>query len=123
MLENFDKLLPIIDKLDEESVLSYALGLPALIGTLCFLPGLLLGLLLPRSVTWMLIGLIIILVLLFVLMVSINDKSYQKKYLKSAAEAGVSNQQADEFYEFWRGLNSKARKRIRKEKNYNAKNK
>ena len=123
MLESFDELMPIIDKLDDDGILSYSLGIPALIGVICFLPGLLLGLLLPRLVTWLLIGSIIILAVIFAAMVSVHDKSYQKKYLKLAAEIGISQEQADEFYVFWSGLNSRARKLIKKEKKYNAKNK
>ena len=123
ILDDFDKLLPIIDRLDDENIMSYALGLPALIGVFCFLPGLLLGLLLPRPVSWLLIGFIVILAVIFPLMMSVADKTYQKKYLKSAEAVGVSREQAEEFQSFWNGLNSKARKRIKKEKNYNAKNK
>ena len=123
ILENFDKLLPIIDRLDDENTLNSTLALPALVGVFCFLPGLLLGLLLPRPISWLLIGFIVIIAVIFATMVSVADKTYQKKYLKSAEAVGVSREQAEEFHSFWNGLNSKARKRIKKEKNYNAKNK
>jgi len=120
VLENLDKLLPIIER--------QLFGLPAIIGVFCFLPGLIIGIFLPKNISLGLVGLIVIVAAIAILLFSRSDKVYRKKYVKYAkyaSERGVSSTDAEDFYAFWKGLNSKARKRLTKDmkRKQNAKNK
>jgi len=125
VLENLDKLLPIIERLDDEGSIAELFGLPAIIGVFCFLPGLIIGIFLPKNISLGLVGLIVIVAAIAILLFSRSDKVYRKKYVKYASERGVSSTDAEDFYAFWKGLNSKARKRLTKDmkRKQNAKNK
>jgi len=115
MLEHSERLLPIIEQLDDEGSIADLFGLPALIGVFCFLPGLIIGVLVPRVISLRLVGVIIIVTTIAMLLYSKSDEVYRKKYIKYASEHGVSSTDAEDFFEFWRGLNSRARKRLTKD--------
>jgi len=112
VLENLDKLLPIIEQLDDEGTMAELFGLPAAIGVFCFLPGLIVGVFLPKNISLGLVGLIVIVAAIAILLFSRSDKVYHKKYIKYASERGISSHDAEDFLAFWKGLNNRARKRL-----------
>jgi len=124
VLENLDKLLPIIERLDDEGTIADLFGLPAIIGVFCFLPGLIIGILVPKKISLGLVGVIIVVATIAILLLLRSDKVYRKKYIKYASERGVPSTDAEDFFAFWKGLNSKARKRLTNDmkRKVNAKN-
>jgi len=124
MLEYSDILLPIIEQLDENSGIEGLFGLPAVVGVFCFLPGLVIGVIFPKPISIGLIGLILVTATIAIFLISRTDKVYRKKYIRFAAERGVSSGDAEKNFDFWKGLNSRARKRLMKDlkRRKNAKN-
>ena len=113
-LDNSNELLPIIDRLESEGRLADLFVLPAVLGVFCLLPGLFLGLVLPQKFVIALMILIVVFCIIAALLFSRADKIYRKKYISFANEKGVSQADAEDFFEFWKGLKGKAQRRLMK---------
>jgi len=112
--EQSNKLLAILCHVDADLELSNyddALIIPAVIGVICFLPGLLLGQIISQKAAWILIAAILLLSALVGAYYAINSGKREKIFVTKALNEGFSVSEADDFLKLWSDLKSRQRKR------------
>lgn len=123
-LDEAARYLPLLDEAENHTSVLETVALPVLLGVL-FLPGLLLGIFLPKNYALVLLAIVLAsTIIFFAVLAKESSDPLMKKYARLAEEAGAEINDAKKFYTTWNGLKTKAKKRIRDdiERRKNAKN-